>query len=119
MAKIAADILAEWEARGYCSASPVDSDMKKYTSFIGQGRQSILAYCNLPLTMTGLPDGLFYPWVEISYAIMTGSVFEQSSGMVKSIKEGDRSVTYNTEKNGAIAPMVDYSNILNRYRCLF
>lgn len=110
------DILMEWKARGYCTE---DSDMGKCRSFIDQGRQSILAYCKMPLTVPELPNGLFYPWVEISYAIMSGGVFERASGVVKSIKEGDTSITYSTDKSDAFTPTVDYSQILNRYRRLF
>jgi hypothetical protein len=118
MGKTADNVLTEWEARGYCGASPSDTEKAKYRSFISQGRQSILAYCNLPLSMEELPDGLFYPWVEISYAILTGGVFERASGVVKSVKEGDQSVTYDRDRNSAATPAVDYSSVLNRFRRL-
>lgn len=119
MAKTANDVLKEWVLRGYITAPPSAPDAGKYKSFIEQAKQSMLAYCKLPLNAEELPDSLFYPWVEISYAIMNGGIFEQSSGTVKSIKEGDETVTYNNEKNKAIAPLIDYSDILNRHRCLF
>lgn len=119
MTKSVSDVLTEWEARGYCPASPADSDAARYRSFIQQARQSILAYCNLPLAASELPDGLFFPWVEISYAIMKGGVFEQSQGIVTSVKEDDTSISFSTGKNAATAPVVDYSNILNRFRRLF
>ena len=119
MGKTAGDVLTEWGVRGYCSAALSDSDKAKYQSYIQQARQSILSYCNLPLAVSSLPDGLFYPWVEIAYAIMKGGVFEQSQGIVTSIKEDDTSINFSTSKNTATVPLVDYSNILNRFRCLY
>lgn len=119
MAKTASDVLTEWTARGYVPANPSAADTSKYTSFINQAKSAICGYCNLPQNIVNFPDGLFYPWVEISYAIMHGGVFQQSSGTVKSVSEGDTSVTFNTDVNKATAPIVDYSAALNAYRCLF
>ena len=119
MGKTNSDVLTEWGKRGYYASPLSDSDKAKYLSFIDQGRQSILAYCHMPLTIDSLPDGLFYPWTEISYAIMTGGVFKQASGTVTKIKEGDSEIDYSTDKNNATVPMVDYSSILNRFRCLY
>lgn len=119
MAKTANDVLTEWTARGYIAASPSAVDTAKYTSFINQGLQSICAYCKLPQNMTGLPDGLFYPWIEISWSILKGGVFQQSSGTVKSVSEGDTSVTFNTDTNKATAPIIDYSSALNAFRRLW
>lgn len=116
--KAANDVLNEWVLRGYITAEQAASPAK-YLSYINQAKDSICGYCNLPLTMPGLPDGLFYPWVEISYSIMQGGVFQQSSGTVKSVSEGDTSVTFNTDVNRATAPIVDYSAALDRYRQLF
>lgn len=119
MPKTADDVLTVWEQRGYCDALVSEGDKAKYQSFIDQARQSILTYCRLPEAMTALPDGLLYPWAEIGYAIMTGGVFEQANGTVKSIREGDTETVYNTDVNHATAPTVDYSAILNRYRNLY
>lgn len=116
MAKTVNDVLTEWTARGYIAAEPSAADTAKYTSFINQGLQSICGYCKLPLDMTGLPDGLFYPWVEISYAIMQGGVFQQSSGVVTSVKEGDTTINFGTNENKAIAPKIDYSSTLNAFK---
>lgn len=118
MAKTVNDVLTEWTARGYIAANPSTTDTAKYTSFINQGLQSICSYCKLP-DMTGLPDGLFYPWVEISWSILKGGVFQQSSGTVKSVSEGDTSVTFNTDTNKATAPIIDYSTALNAFRRLW
>lgn len=119
MAKTVSDVLAEWTARGYIPASLSDADKAKYTSFINQAKSAICGYCNLPQNIVDFPDGLLYPWVEISYSIMHGGVFQQSSGTVKSVSEGDTSVTFNTDTNRAIAPIVDYSAALNAFRRLF
>jgi hypothetical protein len=119
MAKTATDVLTEWGARGYYTGTPSTADTAKYTSFINQAKDSILSYCNLPLNIVNFPDGLFYSWVEISYAIMTGGVFEQSTGTVTSVKEGDTQINYSTNKNTATAPIIDYSQTLNRFRRLF
>ena len=119
MAVQVSDVLAEWTARGYIPASPTDADMKKYTSFINQAKSAICGYCKLPLNIVDFPDGLFYPWVEIGYAIFKGGVFQQSSGTVKSVSEGDTSVTFNTDTNKATAPIIDYSSALNAFRRLW
>lgn len=119
MPKTSDDVLTEWGKRGYCASPPSDSEKAKYESFIDQARQSVLAYCRMPLAVSALPDGLLYPWVEISYAIMTGGVFEQSTGTVTRVKEGDSETMWSAEKNAAIAPIIDYSAILNRFRSLF
>lgn len=116
MAKAASNVLSEWELRGYVTA---EESPEKHLSYINQAKDAICAYCNLPMSISALPDGLFYPWVEISYSIMQGGVFQQSSGTVKSVSEGDTSVTFNTDVNRAIAPIVDYSAALNRFRQLF
>lgn len=119
MAVQVSNVLAEWTARGYIPAEPSDTDTAKYSSYINQAKSAICGYCNLPQNIVDFPDGLFYPWVEIGYAIFKGGVFQQSSGTVKSVSEGDTSVTFNTDVNKAIAPIVDYSAVLNAYRCLF
>ena len=119
MSKTASDVLAEWVSRGYITSAQSTTDAAKYTSYINQGKTSILDYCNLPQNIVDFPDGLFYPWVEISYSIMQGGVFQQSSGAVKSVSEGDTSVVFNTDVNKATMPTVDYSATLNRFRRLF
>lgn len=116
MSKTASDILAEWVLRGYAAA---EESSEKHLSYINQAKDAICGYCKLPMSIVALPDGLFYPWVEISYAIFKGGVFQQSSGTVKSVSEGDTSVTFNTDTNKAIAPIVDYSAALNCFRQLF
>jgi hypothetical protein len=119
MAKTAADVLAEWVSRGYVTSADATTYVTKYTSYINQAKNAILAYCNLPQNIVNFPDGLFYPWIEISYAVMTGGVFSQSTGTVTSVKEGDTQVNYGTAKNTATAPIIDYSQTLNRFRCLY
>nr|WP_319488480.1 hypothetical protein [uncultured Caproiciproducens sp.] len=119
MAVLVSDVLKVWTDRGYVPADPSATDTAKYTSYINQAKDSICGYCRLPLAMTALPDGLLYPWAEIAYSIMKGGVFQQSSGSVKSVSEGDTSVTFNTDINKATAPTVDYSAALNAFRCLF
>lgn len=119
MSKTSDDVLSIWGARGYYTGELSDPDRAKYESFIDQARQSICAYCGFPLTVVAFPDGLLYPWAEISYAIMTGGVFEQSNGTVTKIKEGDSETDYSAGINIAKAPIIDYSRILNRFRCPF
>lgn len=127
MTKAVNDVLTVWTDRGYITAEPSSADTAKYTSYINQAKNAICGYCNLPMTLQGLPDGLLYPWAEISYAIMQGGVFSQISGAVsgaiKSVQEGDTTVTFvgNTSANGTVVPrpVVDYSAALDRFRCLF
>jgi hypothetical protein len=118
MAKTIANVISEWVDRGYVPAEPSADDTKKYTSFINQGKAAILDYCNLPQNIVNFPDGLFYPWVEISYSIMNGGVFQQANGVIKSISEGDTTIQYGSTVNQATMPIVDYSDTLNRYRRL-
>lgn len=118
MAKTASEVIAEWVARSYITPAQALSDVTKYTSYINQAKTAILDYCNLPQNIASFPDGLFYPWVEISYSIMNGGVFNQANGVVKSISEGDTTVQFGTTANAATAPIVDYSESLNRYRRL-
>lgn len=116
MAKAASDVLSEWVLRGYITAEQAATP-GKYLSYINQAKDAICAYCNLLMNIPTLPDGLFYPWVEISYNIMRGGVFQQSSGTVKSVQEGDTTVQYGS--GAVVSPVVDYSAALNRYRQLF
>lgn len=118
MSKTANEVISEWLARGYVPADPATGDTAKYISFINQGKTAILDYCNLPQNIVNFPDGLFYPWVEISFSIMNGGVFQQANGTIKSISEGDTTIQYGTTANQATAPIVDYSATLNRYRRL-
>jgi hypothetical protein len=117
MSKTASDVLTEWGVRGYYTGTPSTADSAKYLSYIDQAKESICAFCNIPQQVISLFDGLFYPWVEISYLTMTGNMFEQATGKVSSISEGDTSVSYSNSGTDIVS--VDYSRILNRYRCLF
>lgn len=114
MPKTSTDVLNEWKLRGYITAE--QSSDSKYLSFIDQAKQSILAYCNIPLAAP-MPDGLFYPWVEISWATANGMTTMQGTGAIKSVSEGDTTVTYDVGttvvKNDA---MISFASILNRYR---
>ena len=118
MPKTITDVINEWLARGYIPVGQTSEDTAKYTSFITQGKIAILDYCNLPQNIVNFPDGLFYPWVEISVSIMNGGVFQQANGVIKSVSEGDTTIQYGTTANQATAPIVDYSATLNRYRRL-
>ncbi|SHI25036.1 hypothetical protein SAMN02745823_03895, partial [Sporobacter termitidis DSM 10068] len=103
----------------YCSASPSVDNAAKYGSFIEQARVSILAYCHQPMGVMSFPDWMLMPWVEISYAIMNGGVFERSKGVVTSINEDDTAISFATDINKATMPTVDYSQILNHFRRLY
>lgn len=118
MAKTANDVLAEWQLRGYITAE-LAATPGAYLSYINQAHDAITAYCRLSPAMAGLPDGLFYPWVEIAYSVMNGGMFQQANGTVTRVKEGDTEIMYSGGKNGATVPVVDYSDTLDSFRCLF
>ncbi|SDN15089.1 hypothetical protein [Acetanaerobacterium elongatum] len=90
---------------------------ERYLSYICQVKEEILSYCNIPQGAT-MPDGLFYPWVELSYAAARQTQTVQGTGAVKSITEGDTTITYDVGttviKNSS--GLLSYANILNRYR---
>lgn len=117
MAKTEMDVLEEWKKRGYLPNETAEEG--KCLSYIKQAKDSILSYCNLPLNIKGFPDGLFYPWVELSYSAYTGAA-DGSSGTVKSVTEGDTTVSFSdgSVSAGSIKGMADISAILNRYRRL-
>lgn len=119
MAKTPNQVLEEWVLRGYVPADAPDADRGRYLSFIQQAKESILSYCNIPLAAP-MPDGLFYPWVEIGWATANGATLVQGSGAVKSMTEGDTTITYDVGttvvKGNTVT--VDYSTILGRFRRL-
>lgn len=119
MPKLPQDVTIEWVKRGYITQTQATENVNKYTSHIEQAKDSILAYCNIPLKAS-MPDGLFFAWVEISYATSKGATMIQGSGAIKSISEGDTTVTYDVGttvvKGDAVS--IDYTAILNRYRRL-
>lgn len=117
MAKTETNVLEEWKRRGYIPNDTAAEDEQKYLSYIFQAKDSILSYCNLPLNIKEFPDGLFYPWVDISYSSYTGAA-EGGSGTVKSVTEGDTTVSFSDASAGSIKGMADISAILNRYRRL-
>lgn len=115
--KTAQDVLKEWKVRGYIPTGLSDEEEERYLSYIYQAKDAMLSYCNIPLAAE-MPDGLFYPWVEISYSSSKGANLLQGSGAVKSVTEGDTTITFDV---GAVQPgentvFVDYSAILNRFR---
>ena len=114
MAKTSTDVINEWVLRGYITAE--QSTNPKYLSFISQAKDAILSYCNIPLK-ADMPDGLFYPWVEIAHSTAQGFSAIQGSGEIKSVSEGDTTITYDvgvtTVTNNA---MVDYMSTLNTFR---
>ncbi|WP_312645366.1 hypothetical protein [Hydrogenoanaerobacterium sp.] len=116
MPKTPTDVLNEWALRGYITAE--QSTEPKYLSYINQAKDSILSYCNIPLKAQ-MPDGLFYPWVEIAWSTAQGMTAIQGTGAVKSVSEGDTTITYDAGatvvKNDA---MLDYTSVLDRYRRL-
>nr|DAJ95976.1 MAG TPA: head to tail adaptor [Caudoviricetes sp.] len=112
MAKTVDDVLDEWITRGYIT----DKTEPNNTSYILQAKDTILAYCNIPLA-ADMPDGLFYVWVELAYATLNSAVATQGTGIVKSIAEGDTTVQFETGAEQAdTKPPTDYRSILNRYR---
>lgn len=112
MAKTADDVLAEWVLRGYIT----DTDEPRYQSYIAQAKDAVLAYCNIPLRAP-IPDGLFYPWVEIAWGMSNGTVTVEGSGEIKSISEGDTSITFDVGTSVTkTTTTVSYNAILNRYR---
>lgn len=117
MPRTPADVIKEWELRGYISAEPSNNDSAKYLSYINQAKDVILSYCNIPLTAS-MPDGLFYPWVEISWATVNGATLVHGSGAIKAVTEGDTKVEFDvgtTVVKGA-ATAVDYTAVLRRFR---
>lgn len=119
MAKTETDVLEEWKRRGYIPEDSSEEDREKYLSYILQAKDSILSYCNLPLNIKNFPDGLFYPWVDISYSSYTGTA-AGNSGTVKSVTEGDTTISFSdgSASAGSIKGTADISAILNRYRRL-
>lgn len=117
--KAAQDVLNEWALRGYITAEQATSCTEKYTSYINQAKDSILSYCNIPLAAQ-MPDDLFYVWVEIGWATANGATMVQGSGAIKSISEGDTSITYDVGTTVVKGSTVtaDYTTILNRFRRL-
>ena len=115
MSKLPNDVLKEWVLRGYITAEQAKSP-DKYISYINQAKESILGYCNIPLNAQ-MPDGLFYPWVEIAWSTAQGMTSVEGTGAIKSISEGDTTITYDVGttviQNKTI---LDYTAILNRYR---
>ena len=116
MSKTNHDVLNEWVLRGYITAE--QSSEPKYLSYINQAKDAILYYCNIPLK-ADMPNGLFYPWVEIAWNAAQGTTMVQGTGAVKSVSEGDTTVTYDVGttviKNNA---MLNYMSILDRFRRL-
>lgn len=116
MAKTNHDVLNEWVLRGYIPAE--QSTDKKYESYISQAKDAILSYCNIPLSAQ-MPDGLFAPWVEIAWKTAQGTTTVQGTGAVKSVSEGDTTVTYDVgTKVVKQEVMLNYTSILDRFRRL-
>ncbi len=113
MSKTAQDIFAEMQKR-YGIA---ETEQSRYESYIEQAKQEIFAYCNIP-EKADMPDGLFYPWVELSYTAAKQAQTIQGTGAIKSISEGDTTVTYDvgTTVVKSDAALLSYASILNRYR---
>ena len=118
MHKFPLDIIAEWIKRGYITDAQAIENEQQYISFIEQAKDSILAYCNIPLK-ANMPDGLFFAWVEVAWATSKGTISIEGSGAIKSISEGDTSVTFDVgTKIETTNVSVDYTAILNRFRRL-
>lgn len=117
MPKTPTEVMNEWALRGYISAEPSEKDSAKYLSYINQAKDIILSYCNIPL-VASMPDGLFYPWVEISWATVNGATLVQGSGAIKAVTEGDTKVEFDvgTTVVKGTATAVDYTAALRRYR---
>ncbi len=120
MNKTTQDVINEWVKRGYITQQQATENADKYNSYIEQSKDSILAYCNIPLK-ANMPDGLFFVWVEMSYSASKGVTLIEGGGAIKSISEGDTTITYDVgtsvvKDNSTV--VVDYKSILNRYRRL-
>ena len=117
--KTANDVIQEWIKRGYVTSEQAQSNKDMYESYITQAKDSILSFCNIPLA-ANMPDGLFYPWVEIGYSFSQGGNMTSGGMAVKSISEGDTSITYGSAESGSVegSSAVDYTSILNRFRRL-
>lgn len=119
MAKVETDVLAEWVTRGYVTQEEADKNEEKYFSYIRQAKNAILDYCRIPLK-AAVPDGLFYPWVDIGYSYSNGLMLSSESGKIKSVSDGDTTVTFGSDGTaGSQSAIFDYSAQLNRYRRLF
>lgn len=119
MGKAASDVLAEWALRGFITSEQATTSAAKYTSYINQAKTAILDYCNLPQNIVVFPDGLFYPWVEIGWKTANDTESVTGSGEVKSISEGDTTITYDVGSTAVSSQVIaDYSVTLNRYRRL-
>lgn len=114
MAKTSNDILQEWVLRGYITAE--QSANPKWLSYISQAKDTMLSYCNIPIK-ADMPDGLYYAWVDIAWGIAQGTLTIEGSGEIKSVSEGDTTITYDVGtkvvKNDV---SLNYMTTLNRYR---
>lgn len=83
-----------------------------------RARELILNYCRLKELPAGLENTLLSLCVDIYRAEQPGKA--QTVGAVKSITEGDVSVSYGSAasaaENGGMAFLKDYAKILDRYR---
>lgn len=103
MAKTGIEVIAEWITRGYITTEQSREQEKKYLSFIEQAKSGILAECNIPHNAP-MPTGLFYVWVDIAWDAAQGNESAVAvGGEVKSVSEGDTTITFatNTVSNSA------------------
>ncbi len=83
-----------------------------------RAREMILNYCRLKELPAGLENALLSLCVDIYRAEQPGRV--QTVGVVKSMTEGDVSISYGSAasaaENGGLAFLKDYAKTLDRYR---
>ncbi len=113
MPKTAQDVFTEMQKR----YGVAETEQSRYESYIEQAKQEIFTYCNIP-EKAAMPDGLYYPWVELSHAASRQAQTIQGTGAIKSISEGDTTVTYDvgTTVVKSDAGLLSYATILNRFR---
>ena len=103
MAKTSTDVLNELVKRGQAEAASASA-----LSYIEQAAEQIKSYCNLPT----VPNGLFYAWVGVSSCLISSG---GGGGDVASIKEGDTSITFRSDREQSDI-LSGYKSILNGYR---
>ena len=82
---------------------------------LDRAREQILGYCRLKELPAGLENTLLSLCVDIYRAEQPGKA--QTVGAVKSITEGDVSVSYGSAaENGGMAFLKDHTKTLDRYR---
>lgn len=94
----------------------IDPELLLFT--LQRSRELVMNYCRIPEVPAGLEHTLLQLAVDLYRAEQPGKA--QAAGAVKSISEGDISVSYGSAasevENSGMAFLKDYTKTLDRYR---